>query len=300
MEQEKWFPFLSKFCLFSLLFGLLFFSVFYFSFFYFNHYYRLDLAEDIETVVLGNSHPQCAINDELLTKTKNLSRAGEPIYYVLPKLQHLIQNNHHVKQVILELSDKEFQSALSRWMWSPMVIEHCTKAYWAFWPMSYHVGFIQKRGIDYFNYLMAAERKYLLAMTQRSEPFFEFLLWGGYKPSDERMKKEKWEESQQPISEKCDSLLIPVDANYIAFQELMELCNQKKIKLSLIRCPVHESLHDCFEKDYFRLVSQKMNLDVLDFRNLFLPDSCFRDAEHLNSIGATLFTHKLIDEGICQ
>lgn len=300
MEQEKWSPFLRRLSMFSALFGLLFLSVFCFSHFHFRNHYHFVLGGNIETVVLGNSHPQCGINDEHLTRTKNLSRAGEPIYYVLPKLEHLLRYNQQLKRVILELSDKEFQASLADWMWSPMVIEHCTKAYWAFWPMDYHFGLIQKSGANYFNYLMAAQRKYLTAISQDSQPFFDFLLWGDYKPSNERMKKLEKNEANESTVENCDSLLLPDQDNVNALQQLIALCHQKKVELVFIRCPVHKSLHNCFEKDYFRWVSKELNLSVKDFRSLYLPDSCYRDPEHLNSTGATLFTQRLVKEGICR
>jgi hypothetical protein len=300
MMRKQWTHFLQINSLFLLIFSVLFVSLFSAAYFFYNRNYRLKLSEGVDTIILGNSHPQCAIDDSLLKSTKNLSRAGEPLFYVLPKLRHVASSNDQLKRVILELSDKEFQSALARWMWQPMVIEHCTKAYWAYWPMETHVKLLQKSGVDYLSYLFAGQRKYFLALNQDNQLFFDFLLWGGFKSSKERLIMPNANMSNAKEYASIDSTLVPVEENLNALLGIIDFCNKNNLDLIFLRCPVHPSLHDCFEKSYFEWVSTNLNIKVLDYRSLKIPNDYFKDKEHLNHQGASFFTRLLIQDGICR
>lgn len=251
------------------------------------------LGEDVRTLIIGNSHPQCAINDSLFGHCRNLSRAGEPFFYAQFKLEKILKDNPQINQIVLEISDKEFKHQMEDWIFRPAVVENAVKAYWAYWPLWFHVDMFSKVGVDYFKFLLLGQKKYFLSLIQMDVPFFESLSWGGYRDSNVKIDLKKNKSTISKNVTQCDSLFNPMKGNIMALEHIQALTHSNHCRLSFIRCPVHESLHDCYERDFRNLIIEKMKIPVIDFRNLKLEDDCFADEEHLNSHGATLFTEQL-------
>jgi hypothetical protein len=253
------------------------------------------LDKNVRTLVVGNSHPQCAINDSLFGNCKNFARAGEPFIYLQFKLEKLLVDNPQVDRVILEISDHEFKHQLRNWIYKPMVVESAVKAYWAFWPIDFHQQMFSVIGLKYFSYLLLGQQKYLISLMQLEEEFFDQLSWGGFKNSKVHFDAKKKEESQVIKSVKCDSLFQPVSENFFAFKRIQEICDKYNKEIVFIRCPIHISKPNCFQSDYKRLIGESLEIKVLDFRDFPLLDEDFADEEHLNGQGAFKFTSMLKD-----
>ena len=83
---------------------------------------------------------------------------------------------------------------------------------------------------------------------------------------------------------------------------VLENIAKKNIKLYLITTPFHESYHERVMNDHVwiftkqfcsQLAHSNPNVHYLDYSDFPLPDSCFWDADHLNELGASLFTDEL-------
>ncbi len=257
--------------------------------------FNYHLGDDVKTLVIGNSHPQCAINDSLFGHCRNLSRAGEPFFYAQFKLEKLLKDNPQINQIVLEISDKEFKHQMEDWIFRPAVVENAVKAYWAYWPLWFHFDMFSNVGVDYFKFLLLGQKKYFLSLIQMDVSFFESLSWGGYRDSNVKIDLKKKNTFHSEFETQSDSLFYPMRGNLMALEHIQALTHSNHCRLSFIRCPVHESLHDSYERDYQNLIIEKMKIPVIDFRNLKLADDCFADEEHLNSHGATLFTGQLKD-----
>jgi hypothetical protein len=58
--------------------------------------YRVD--PKITTVFMGDSHPQCAVNDAFLPNARNFAQAAEASYYTYFKMKTLLENNPSIKK----------------------------------------------------------------------------------------------------------------------------------------------------------------------------------------------------------
>lgn len=253
------------------------------------------LEKNVNTLVVGNSHPQCAINDSLFGNCKNLSRAGEPFFYLQFKLEKVLSENPQIDQVIIEISDNEFKSQIEEWIYNPMVVESSVKSYWAYWPLSFHKKLFSRIGIRYFKYLVLGQKKYLISMLGQSESFFQSLTWGGFKKSTAVFNEQLINEAEENVKMTCDSALNPMPDNLLALKKIQSLCSQYGKEIIFIRCPVHTSMHDCFELEYEKMIKENVKTKVLDFRNWPMDASDFADKDHLNRSGAYKFTRMLKD-----
>jgi hypothetical protein len=84
------------------------------------------------------------------------------------------------------------------------------------------------------------------------------------------------------------------EINIRYLNKIVDLCKEKNIKLTMLQTPMHKSYIKKVPKiyiQYFYHFIQSNNLDLLDFQNLELPDSCFLpDGDHVNYYGLKLTT----------
>ncbi len=253
------------------------------------------LEKNVTTLVVGNSHPQCAVNDSLFGNCKNLSRAGEPFFYLQFKLEKLLKENPQIDRVIIEISDNEFKSQIEKWIYNPMVVESSIKSYWAYLPLTFHEKLLSRLGVRYFKYLVLGQKNYLISMLGKSEPYFQSLSWGGFKNSAAVFHEHSIYKADEPGKMPCDSVLNPMPDNLSALENIQKICKQFGKEIVFIRCPVHPSMHDCFELGYEKMIKEHLQIKVLDFRNWPMEDADFADEDHLNRRGAFKFTTMLKD-----
>ena len=253
------------------------------------------LEKNVTTLVVGNSHPQCAVNDSVFGNCKNLSRAGEPFFYLQFKLEKLLLENPQIDQVIIEISDNEFKSQIEKWIYNPMVVESSVKSYWAYWPLNFHEKLLTRLGARYFKYLLLGQKNYLISMLGKGEPYFQSLNWGGFKNSTAVFNEHSVIKDEAFEKMPCDSALHPMPDNLLALEKIQKICKQFGKEIVFIRCPIHPSMHDCFELEYEKRIKEHVQVEVLDFRNWPMEDADFADKDHLNRRGAYKFTTMLKD-----
>ena len=66
--------------------------------------------QNIDILVMGNSHPECAINDSLLPiKFVNIAQSGEPLIYTCIKARTILKLTHN-DTVIIEFTNNSLQT----------------------------------------------------------------------------------------------------------------------------------------------------------------------------------------------
>lgn len=83
-------------------------------------------------------------------------------------------------------------------------------------------------------------------------------------------------------------------------RELKQYCDAKKIKLIGLNTPVYQAEHYLNIKNFNHLMSEEFqDIELWDYMDLEIADSCRRDVNHLNRNGATLFS-KILAERLLQ
>lgn len=62
------------------------------------------LRDDVVTVITGNSTMQYGLNTQYLNFTENISVESEPLFMSYFKLKEILNNNHHIKNVVVPFS----------------------------------------------------------------------------------------------------------------------------------------------------------------------------------------------------
>lgn len=234
--------------------------------------------------IMGNSHPQCAINDKLLPpKFFNISNSSEPLFYTCSRARYLLEEYRNDSIVI------EFTNI------SPMTID---------WVVgdNHFVRNLQNKLfiVDGFqkHYLIRKNKiKFLKSILSISllDLFNKNVIKGGYLHLQRN-------EIVQKISN-FKNRWLPTKDNYYAYSfndrntnytELIRLIRDfPQTHFIIIRSPMHSSFDFFQETDYqenVKGIKANPNVSYFDMSNTVTNDKYFGDAEHLNYLGANFFT----------
>lgn len=248
---------------------------------------NLKLKIQSTTLILGNSHPECALDDRGSLAFKNLARSAEPLYYTQFKLKWLLKWNPQIKRVFVELSENQLESRMEDWIWSDESIHRQTVSLYPFLSWKHHLEAIRKKNVYYILDLLVAMKRCISGVFLNDESlFFEHLDWGGF----EAQEGVHFNTQQQRTANDKQESLAPYVDNLMALQEIVELAKEFGVEIKFIRCPYHPRAKVNFEKSYLEFFTDHPEWFLLDFRDFVLPDDCFFDEYHLNAKGAAVFT----------
>lgn len=277
-----------------LLAALLAFLMFGLVLFVQNNYQLRFGASDL---VMGNSHPECAINDLEFHNLKNLSRSAEPLYYTHHKLKWLLKWNPQVRRVFIELSENQLESRMSEWIWSNESLQRQTLSLFPFLTFEHHLRSFALGPFDYIEDLLMAFKKTITGILLEDElGFFAHLDWGGFRMQKGSHLKESLQLNKSyPVEE-----LLPDKDNLASLNGIINLCHEKNVEIIFIRCPIHIDAPRNFENSFQNFVLKHPQIELLDLKNYKLQDDCYFDAQHLNDKGADLFTAHFLDTIHCK
>jgi hypothetical protein len=245
-----------------------------------------------EILFSGHSHPECAFNDKLISKSLNVSKSGESYFYTYLKLRKILPNNKKIKVVYLEFGTNNIFQVMDNWTWGDKIIG---QNYPRFHPLmtTQDELFLKKNQPQLSNLLVPKTfiKENVFTIVSKvfiRKGFRSNTRFGGFVPL-RRVKATQDMAEMAQISE--DSLKIS-KGSLTYLKKINRLCIQNGKKLILVRCPVHRDYTHPKQEVIFQEYRRNYlnNIPFLDYGNLIEADSLFSDKGHLNEKGADLFT----------
>lgn len=254
--------------------------------------FRLD--QNIREIYIGDSHIQCAINDSLLTNSKNISTASESFYFSYFRLVNVIKKNHQLEKIFLGFSYHSLSSYYDDYICGQYSLSVSPKYFYvvpieekfqlALWNAGTLNSFV-KEILSVGHEILFDEKNFFsdfgysnnFSNTKASEIYMEQRLLTQYSTH----------KSTRDFSE--------INLRYL--KKIIELCKANKITLILLNTPLHpfykSKVPTLYSAKYKDLIS-KYGLRVVDLQNLSLPDSCFApDGDHVSKRGAIETSNEL-------
>jgi hypothetical protein len=276
-------------------FFLIFFSciivVFALSNYLINKNAKFKLNKNIDSIILGNSQPECAFNDSLIDNFKNLSKSAETYFYLYPKLKNILKQNQQVKFVFIEFNPTNILEREDQKIWKEKFINYSLPTYNTFLNFKQHKLLILKNPTGYLQTNLLSKRNNIKRIYLNNYNFINDI--GGYRylkgnkinkdPNSIDINKNK-----QYLLENIN--LSKYDLSYL--DKIIKLCEENKLTIYLIRSPYHKRFAVNLYESVFQQVKQERYHDIpfLDFKDFQLEDDDFRDLQHLNYKGARKFS----------
>jgi hypothetical protein len=248
----------------------------------------------IDTIIIGDSHCQCAIDDAHLFGVTNLSMNSEGYLFSYAKLRFLLQDNPGIKIVLVGFSFHNLSSYYDEYLWGRQS-QVPVRRYAQLLTISEKSALIIRSPDTVVSLLRGSLPTWIPA--EESNPRLPFL--GAFEPIN----------TEKPLNK--ESMLGRARYQYYAgnnvaafsvfnrryLDKIVQLCREQEKRLIFLNTPLHATYRDLVPDIYkteYESLRQSYGVEVIDFHDLALSDDCFLpDGDHVNSLGAQRVTDYL-------
>ncbi|PCJ95904.1 MAG: hypothetical protein COA50_08065 [Flavobacteriaceae bacterium] len=233
-------------------------------------------------LVLGNSHPECAINDSILPNVFNLAQSGTGYFYDYVKAREVIAENSQIDTVIIGYTYGDMAKEMDSWFDGKEKIKFKLRNYFFLFNFNDYLALLKANPLDVLSQTPQAIG-YNLYMSYKGYTYlggFNYLKRNKLEEAKRRLENQQILESNSEVS-KYQSIYL---------QKIYTYCNKNNIVLILLNTPIHplgEEYRKNLKTNYYKFASQKLPKAILvNDSNLKLPESFYADLNHLNFKGA--------------
>lgn len=249
------------------------------------------IDDGIENVIIGDSHATLALNDELMSKTKNFSNYSESFIFNYYKLKIIHKLNPNVKNVLLSVGCHNFAKYYDKFTLNSDLLGR----YFVLFPLKEQLSLLNSSNnkislLKYAVYYGALDYFINDSMSYQ----------GGYN----NIEMEKVVDTKS-IEKRINRQYGDLDSNDLIskmnieyFYKIIEYCKENNLNLILFKTPLYSEYSNKIPtviKDEYAKITKGMT--ILQFDSLFKSDKKYfmPDGDHLKIVGANKFS-KLIDD----
>lgn len=241
--------------------------------------FNYNLGRDTNTLILGDSHTLCALDDKLIPNAVNLSESADPYFFSYVKAERFINASPEIKTIVLGYAPHNLTTEQDSWLFSKAINKKKLPFYAFLLKNSLLADYVKLNPEAYFTNsvrIIKADLGHLYRISKGAS-VNEFGI-GTHLSLTTKSEKEVFHIGEQGDIKYSEG----EDLKYL--KKLYYLCKRKKIKLVLISTPLMGSHPTEPLKKY-----ASDNLPLAEFLDLttFLKDpSLFADSGHVNKWGA--------------
>ncbi|MFX0558421.1 hypothetical protein ACOCEA_16585 [Maribacter sp. CXY002] len=281
--------FLKKAIVFICITSILVLFVFIASLKFINHKAQLKINHEQNQLLMGHSHSECAFNDSIITRMKNVSQSGESYFYTYSKLKYLLEQNNHIDTVFIEFSNNQIDIVMNSWIWEGRYMMKRLPTYLPFLDIEDLKILRNNNQGGFVAALSKSFRRNLIRIGMLDFNFSDEI--GGYR----RLERNKIDSliMARKVNDtvKTDNFKMSVySLKYL--MKCIEYCKDKGVEVILVRSPQHKYFSYATNESQFLRVKDSLfsNVKFMDFNNFPINDDEFGDFGHLNYKGSNKFS----------
>lgn len=263
------------------------------SYFALNYLMRKKVNAELkgtEYLFLGHSQPEGAINDSLIPKSRNLAQGGEAYFYTYQKIKKILPVNPQIKKVFISFSNNQIDKKMDDWAFDD---EHLNQyfAKYSFAMDLEDINLVLQNNPNYFLQANLAALESNVKFLLKGKKIFENRHWGGYLPVYEvKLDSLKKVNYIAKIKEERIEGLSETNIRYL--KKIVQFCRDQNREIIFIRTPFDQDMDRVYSESKFQAIRKKEfgKVPFWDFKDAPLPVEGFRDYDHLNVKGATVFS----------
>lgn len=264
---------------------------------------KLTLDKNISTLICGASHLMCALDDKIIPDSINISLSAECYYYTFYSLKKILNNDNNLKYILLGLSFSSYGEFFDNQIYETEKIRYMYPKYFLILKNREKISLLKKNPIGLLKsspYIL----KNALITFFKSNKYANYPFWGYFHDNINLSDGNIYVAINRHYYDTDSGLLQSFSALQLEYlMKIIDLCSKKNIQLYLINTPVSNEyfskIPEKFINHYYNIAKKlksNRNVKILDYHNYQIPKNCFRDADHLNSNGAKIFSEKIISE----
>lgn len=249
-----------------------------------------------ESLFLGDSHIEKAINDSILNSCYNVGQNSESLYFSYFKLKKILETTPGIRNVFLGFSYHSLSDYYNKFIDGEYSNAVSGRYFYLLSPAEkFRILCANKK--DMISYCKVITENGFLDFTAGLEPYL-----GGYtnqytNTSAQKQFMDKRILFQYYTRNELNSF---AEINIQYLKKIQELCRHLNVHLTLVNTPMHKYYKSKvpvrFIEKYNEVVHD-LNLSVLDLSEMPLNDVCFvPDGDHVSQMGATLTTQYIASQ----
>lgn len=249
----------------------------------------------INTIVIGDSHTQKAINPEVYPEVVNLSQSSECFNHSYYKLAAVLQKNPGVRNIILGCGYHSFSAYEDEFISGKYATELSAR-YFFILPLTEQWTYIlaNKTGIGQCLLSILSE-----GWTNIKNGYRKCSFLGSYETYETRVKL-----SSVTVGKRVKTHYFKDGFQYgfsgkniFWLMKIRDLCRKYHVSLYVINTPLHHYYKDQVPRKFtgkYISTLEHLSVKLIDLKDLSLPDTCFLpDGDHVNDRGASITTPEL-------
>jgi hypothetical protein len=250
------------------------------------------------TLIVGDSRPESGLNDEILENTFNFSQSGTAYFYSYLKIRTMLEHNPHIDTIVLGFAFEDIAKPRDEWFRGPETIKFKMPKYLPLFGHQDLAALFQANPSEVAKNLHRT-------VVYNSAAIIKFVITGqgsdhlgGYQYL-ERSKLEQAKDRLPSTIDEEDLQLSEYQEKYLL--EIYHLAQSRDVDLILLKTPIHEmkqAIEDIYIDRFASLIEEKMpEATIIDHSRVVIPEEGFGDLEHLNLIGAQIYSEFLKEHG---
>lgn len=252
----------------------------------------IDIPESVHVLIVGDSHTQTGLNDIKIKNSLNVSQSSEHFLYSYNILRVLLNNKSKIDKIILGVSFHSFSKNYDEYLFDSDKTAHMFPRY---------LSILNNESINDIDVSQTIPYKSVFFNITEDLLFTSALNKYSFIGSHYSSEKSNLNDSTINAAIKRHYYTASGDVQEYStsqikyLKKIIELCDKKNLELILINTPVHHNYYKKIPKKfvsfYYSVVNQLKNeVQYYDFHSISIPNKCFGDGDHLNSIGAEMFS----------
>ncbi len=254
----------------------------------------------ISILICGDSHTESSINDSILLHSINISNSSEHYLYTYSILNHILKHNTQIKTIILGCSFHSFHQNYDSYLFEEEKAQGMYLRYLPLLDAEFITKIAFKNGSGIVKSASTLYDKMFTSIIHHSTSYQDYPFTGRYYKSSKSnlndttintsVKRHYYKENGE-------------EQGFSAYQKyylnkIVDLCQQQKVRLVIINTPLNKAYYakipEKFIKDYYAYISSiHQRIAFLDFHSLEFDNKCYGDGDHLNALGARVFSIKV-------
>ncbi len=258
-----------------------------------------NISLNSEILFLGNSHPECALNDVIIKNSINLSNSGECYFYTYQKTKALLNCNIQAKTVFIQFSPIELTTKWDSAIWEKKYLLEFLPQYISVLSLDENLFVFKKNPRDFL-------KCYFVTAIMKNMGWCNFAnikclkkIWGGYRSLERDI------DSSDIKNMEKERIIIFGENNIVYLSKTLEILKERNIAVVLVSMPIASKNYSTSTTNKF-LEIKKENFPSetwLDFSSFPLNLDDYADLGHLNYKGSkkfSVFFNSLIEQGLLE
>lgn len=250
--------------------------------------YGFQLPKEKTILVIGDSQTQACIDDDILYKVKNVSQFHDNYFTMYRRLQLYVEQNPQINMVILSFSPHTFAPYKDSMFNQFKYVQESTKYYLPYfcfedWRLLLNkdLGDVLSALATPISFYWNVSKEYINQM-------------GAFVTVDVCNLEKDVSSGAERLVPNAEEAFYGKKITVDYAHRIVDFCAERNIRFIGVSTPVYHG-SDYFDmKNYSNLLETDFpNVEIWDDMNMEVPDSCRRDVNHLNRLGATLYSNVL-------